>query len=171
MDRGNDSASFKRSFRGYNTAEVDEYVETVKKDMDTLRAELADVYKKYSDASAIVEKYRREEAVRGDIIKGANEKADDIVNDAKSRAARVIAKKPTTILHLVIAEVISCISGLDLHPGRHHSPICFHDYAINNAFCKACASRLCWKFIVSAFPPLHPMKIQKIHLFPYWIHK
>ncbi len=84
MDRDLNKAEFKKSFRGYNTAEVDEFLLATEKDIDSLKGEIADLYRKLEAADAEIERYRREEAVRGDIIKKAKEDSDQIVNEAKS---------------------------------------------------------------------------------------
>ena len=92
MDPNNKEELFKKSFRGYDVSEVDEYVENAAKDMDSLRREMADLYKKLADANSEIEKYRRENAERGDIINKAKAEADAIVKEAREKAE-------STILH------------------------------------------------------------------------
>ncbi len=106
MDNEKVKAEFKKAFRGYNCEEVDEYVENIAKDMDSLRGEVSDLYRKLSAASEEIEKYRREEAVRGDIIKEAKKNADGILNDAKGRAAKVIIRTSRQC-NRIVADMVS----------------------------------------------------------------
>ena len=106
MDQKKDITEFKKSFRGYNVDEVDKYVDAAEKDIESLRGEIADLYKKLSEASTEIEKYRREEAVRGDIIREAKKNADDIMNDAKGRAARVIIRTSRQC-NRIVADMVS----------------------------------------------------------------
>ena len=106
MDQNKDIKEFKKSFRGYNVDEVDKYVDAAEKDIESLRGEISDLYKKLSEATAEIEKYRREEAVRGDIIREAKKNADDIMNDAKGRAARVIIRTSRQC-NRIVADMVS----------------------------------------------------------------
>lgn len=106
MDQNKDRTEFKKSFRGYNVEEVDEYVNGAEKDIESLRGEVAELYKKLSEATTEIEKYRREEAVRGDIIREAKKNADDIMNDAKGRAARVIIRTSRQC-NRIVADMVS----------------------------------------------------------------
>ena len=106
MNLENEKVKFKKTFRGYSPEEVDEYVESTSKDIEALRAEVADLYKKLAEANREVEKYHREEAVRGDIIKEAKQDADDIMKNAKGRAARVIIRTSRQC-NRIVADMVS----------------------------------------------------------------
>ena len=106
MDQENGKAEFRRSFRGYNVDEVDEFVENAEKDIDSLRGEVSELCKKLTAANEEIEKYHREEAVRGDIIKDAKKNADDILADAKGRAARVIIRTSRQC-NRIVADMVS----------------------------------------------------------------
>lgn len=97
---------FKKSFRGYNVDEVDEFIDGMKKDISSLKSELSSLYGKLSAANDRIEKYRRTEEVSGDIIKEAKVKADGIVNDAKGRAARVIIRTSRQC-NRIVADMVS----------------------------------------------------------------
>ena len=106
MNTENGKAEFKKSFRGYSREEVDEYVENAARDIDSLRGEISDLCRKLSAANEEIEKYHREEAVRGDIIKEAKKNADDILNDAKGRAAKVIIRTSRQC-NRIVADMVS----------------------------------------------------------------
>ncbi len=106
MDKEKGRAEFKKSFRGYNAEEVDRFVEQSEKDVESLKGEIADLYRKLAAASDEIDKYHREEAVRGDIIKEAKSNADGILNDAKSRAARVIIRTSRQC-NRIVADMVS----------------------------------------------------------------
>ena len=106
MDQENRRAEFKRSFRGYNVDEVEEYVENAEKDIETLRGEVEDLHRKLAAANEEIDKYHREEAVRGDIIRDAKNNADEILADAKGRAARVIIRTSRQC-NRIVADMVS----------------------------------------------------------------
>ncbi len=92
MSRKNRHTGFGKSFRGYNPEEVDSYVEELHGDVDSLNTKVSELSSKLLSANETIEKYRRTEAVRGDIVAKAKAEAESIVNDAKGRAARIIIR-------------------------------------------------------------------------------
>ena len=106
MDQEKGRADFKKSYRGYSVDEVNRFVEESSRDIESLRGEIADLYKKLAAANDEIDKYHREEAVRGDIIKEAKANADGILNDAKSRAARVIIRTSRQC-NRIVADMVS----------------------------------------------------------------
>ena len=84
--------SFKKSFRGYNADEVDEFVKNSEDEREALKEEIKKLEKKLDRTEMQLEKYMRAEAVSGDIIAGAKAEADGILSDAKNRAAKAIVR-------------------------------------------------------------------------------
>jgi len=106
MSREKSNEVLRKSFRGYNVDDVDELIDTLNNDISSLKAECASLYEKLKASKEEVEKYRRTEAVSGDIIKEAKTKADGIVNDAKGRAARVIIRTSRQC-NRIVADMVS----------------------------------------------------------------
>ncbi len=84
--------SFKKSFRGYSTGEVDEFVAKSKDESEALKEEIKKLERKLDRTEMRREKYIRAEAVSGDMIANAKTEAESILSDAKSRAARAIVR-------------------------------------------------------------------------------
>ena len=106
MDNENVKEEFKKVFRGYDPNEVDEYIQLLKNDIESLKAESAELYRKLNDVTVELDRYKRTEAVGTDIIKGAKADADAIVNDAKGRAARIIIRTSRQC-NRIVADMVS----------------------------------------------------------------
>ena len=84
--------TFKKSFRGYSTGEVDEFIAKSKDENEALKEEIKKLERKLDRTEMQLEKYIRAEAVSGDMIANAKTEAEGILSDAKSRAARAIVR-------------------------------------------------------------------------------
>ena len=106
MDNENVKEEFKKVFRGYDPVEVDDHIQLLKNDIESLKSESAELYRKLNEVTGELERYKRTEAVGTDIIKGAKTDADSIVNDAKGRAARIIIRTSRQC-NRIVADMVS----------------------------------------------------------------
>lgn len=87
-----EKTEFRRSVRGYNPDDVDEYIESLLNDIESLKEEEAELYRRLDKSEKALENYRKEDKSRGDIIDDANKQAKAIIDEAKNKAAREILR-------------------------------------------------------------------------------
>lgn len=101
MGREVEDVVFRRSLRGYNTVDVDEYIDALNRDIDSLRGELADLYKRLDAANREIAGYKNAETFRGDLLDEAKHNAEEIIKQAKNKAAHIIIKTTNQCNHIV----------------------------------------------------------------------
>lgn len=101
MGREVEDVVFRRSLRGYNTVDVDEYIDALNRDIDSLRGELADLYKRLDAANREIAGYKNAETFRGDLLDEAQHNAEEIIKQAKNKAAHIIIKTTNQCNHIV----------------------------------------------------------------------
>lgn len=98
--------AFRRAFRGYNTEEVDSYVEYTQTDIEALQRETYQLQRKLEEAYDEIEGYKRAEKVKKDLFAEAKEEADKIIHDAKTRAAHIIMRTSSQC-NRIVADMVS----------------------------------------------------------------
>ncbi|MBQ7715538.1 MAG: DivIVA domain-containing protein [Clostridia bacterium] len=106
MNQNESKEVFRKSFRGYNPEEVDECIEGLKRDIESLKSEVSGLYSKLEKSNSEIEKYKRMDAVRNDMIEDAKKEADGILKDAKGRAAHIIIRTSRQC-NRIVADMVS----------------------------------------------------------------
>ncbi len=81
---------FKKSFRGYDEKEVDEFLDQVVRDYDTLSKENASLKEQIQTMSIKLEQYRRLEETLQNTLVVAQETAEELKNTARKEAELVV---------------------------------------------------------------------------------
>ena len=90
MSKKEKRSLFNKSFRGYDKEQVDLYVGSLEREIESLKGEVAGVTAKLEASEDRVDEYKRRDKLRGDIIAEAENEAERIVNEAKGKAAREV---------------------------------------------------------------------------------
>lgn len=90
MSKKEKRALFNKSFRGYDKEQVDLYVGSLEKEIESLKGEVAGVTAKLEASEDRVDEYKRRDKLRGDIIAEAENEAEKILTEAKGKAAREV---------------------------------------------------------------------------------
>ena len=91
VNGGAEEILFRRSIKGYNMMEVDEYISTVTADMDALRKERDELSRKLDVMSVELEKHRKNEAAVKTLYDRAESEAAKLYDNAKSQATKLLA--------------------------------------------------------------------------------
>ncbi len=87
-----DEILFRHSVRGYNTAEVDEYIYNMNADNEELKNECDELREKLDRALSEIEEYKKNEERVKELYARAERDGEKIISDAKSRAAHIIMR-------------------------------------------------------------------------------
>ena len=83
---------FSKGFKGYNAAEVDEYVSYLLSKYAEAAREYAELEKKYKTALVKLEEAKSDENTFSTMVLEAHKMADALVSDAKEKAAAMLAE-------------------------------------------------------------------------------
>ncbi|MBQ7669816.1 MAG: DivIVA domain-containing protein [Clostridia bacterium] len=90
MSKKEKRSLFNKSFRGYDKEQVDLYVGSLEREIESLKGEVAGVTAKLEASEDRVDEYKRRDKLRGDIIAQAENEAERILTEAKGKAAREV---------------------------------------------------------------------------------
>lgn len=91
VNGGEEEILFRRSIKGYNMMEVDEYISTVNANMDALRKERDELARKLAVMRVELEKHRKNEMAVKTLYDRAESEAEKLYENAKSQAAKLLA--------------------------------------------------------------------------------
>ncbi len=86
------TVEFKTAFKGYNIAEVDEYVASQRAELEDIRAENAELYKKIEKLNTQLKKLKAAEEARSQKLDSTKAEADRIIKEAKKQAAQELLR-------------------------------------------------------------------------------
>lgn len=87
-----DEVLFRHSVKGYNTAEVDEYIYNMNADNEELKNECDELREKLDRALSEIEEYKKNEERVKELYARAERDGEKIISDAKSKAAHIIMR-------------------------------------------------------------------------------
>ena len=85
-----DNKQFTKSFKGYNAGEVDDFLDEISKDYDTMMRELLDLKEKINDLEAKNEQYEYLENALQEVLVVAKETTDNMKSLARKEAEQII---------------------------------------------------------------------------------
>ncbi len=86
------AVEFKTAFKGYNIAEVNEYIATQRAELEDIRAENAELYKRIEKLKTQNENLKKKEEDREKRLESTKDEADRIIRDAKKKAAQELLR-------------------------------------------------------------------------------
>ncbi len=97
---------FKIVFKGYSVPEVNEYIMQLRSEIEDIRKENGELYRKLEFYSTEMENYRTDEASRKEIIRQAKEEAEEIISEAKKQAAKEVLRG-NRLCSRMVADMVS----------------------------------------------------------------
>lgn len=107
---------FRRSFRGYNEGEVDEFLDEVVRDYDAILKENANLKRQVAELRESLEHYRNLEATLNKTLTLAQETADELKENARKEAEMIIREaesKADTIIKQAEAKTQKLIDSYE----------------------------------------------------------
>lgn len=99
---------FRRSVRGYNMMEVDEYISGIRSDIDNLRSECARLSEELEAANAELEDFRKKEEDAEAVYLRAESEAKKILEDAESEAEKILSEAKSRAAHTIMRTSSQC---------------------------------------------------------------
>lgn len=97
---------FKIVFKGYSVPEVNEYIAQLRSEIEDIRAENGELYRKIEFYTTEMENHREDEETRKQLILQAQEEAEEIIKEAKKQAAKEVLRG-NRLCSRMVADMVS----------------------------------------------------------------
>lgn len=127
MGHETDNVYFGKAFRGYNPIEVDEYIDSLKDEIETLKKELRDTLSVFKQTRDELIEYKEAARIRKETLESAKAEADEIIREAKNRAAHITVKANNQCNEIVSNMVTEVEKQKRLYESTKEEVISFRD--------------------------------------------